>query len=72
MPSLFSVSNGPIATEDTTDRAKDTTSLPGGRRNAQVHIDKVRTILFHLHRDKLILTDDDCYDNINEGYLSCY
>ena len=72
MPGLFSVSNGSLATEHTIDRAMDTTSLPGGRGNAQVHINKVRTILFQLHRAQLILTDGDYYNDINEGYLSCY
>ena len=75
---LFSVSNGTIATAHTTDIDKDTTSLPGGQRNAQININEVCTILFHLHRAKLILTDDDDDDgnddknSNNEGYLSRY
>ena len=56
---LFSVSNGTIATAHTTDIDKDTTSLPGGQRNAQININEVCTILFHLHRTNLVLTDDD-------------
>ena len=60
--------------EHTTDGAKDTTSLPGGQRNAQITLNEVCTILFHLHRAKLILTDDDDDDknSNNEGYLSRY
>ena len=54
-----------MATEHTTD--KDTTSLPVGRRNAQLHIwlQKVSTILFNLHRAKLILTDNTDDDDNN-------
>ena len=59
MTALFSVSSGTIATEHTTDIAKDTTSLPGGRATAQLLIHYVCTILFHLLRTNLVLTDDD-------------
>ena len=73
--SFFLLSNGTIATEHTTDIAKDTTSLPGGRATAQLHIHNVCTILFHLHHTNLVLTDDDDdddYDNNNEEYVACY
>ena len=50
-----------MATVYTTDRAKGTTSLPVGRRH--VNVENVRTILFYLHRAKLILTDDDDDDD---------
>ena len=46
--------------------------MPGGRRNARVHIKTVRTIFFHLHRAKLIITDNDDViddDDDNEIYL---
>ena len=59
---MLSVSNGTLATEHTTDRAKDT-FLPGGQRNVQINLNKVCTILFHLSHSKLILTDDDDDDD---------
>ena len=69
-PACF-VSNETLATEHTTDRAKDT-SLPRVQRNAQINLNRVCTIPFHLSHSKLILTDDgdDDDDDDNEGCSS--